>query len=99
MNAGLAFAASDCLPENSKILNPRTFNRSEENLGCEFKIHREDLVPVTSTLFCCGDWRWRLCSSHGRVLAMAGGFTCEQECREAVAMLKVNAAQASITAN
>ena len=85
------------LPRSPDIPNPCTFTYNDENLGCEFKIHREDEVPVTSTLFCGGDWRWQLCSSGGHVLAKAAGFASERECREAVAMLKNNAAKAIVT--
>ena len=99
MNAALAFVASVSHPKSPAIVGPHTFNRSEVITGCEFKIHREDEVPVTSTLFCGGDWRWQLCSSGGRVLAEAGGFASERECREAVAMLKDNAAKAIVTVN
>jgi uncharacterized protein YegP (UPF0339 family) len=99
MNAGLAFAASVDRPGIPEIPDPRSFGRSEEISGCEFKIYREEEVPVTSTLFCGGDWRWQLCASGGHVLAKAGGFASERECREAVAMLKDNAAQAIVTAS
>lgn len=56
-------------------------------------------MPVTSTLFCGGDWRWQLCTSGGQVLTKAGGFASERECREVVAMLKDNAAKAIVTVN
>ena len=84
--------------EKPEILNASALDRSKESLRCEFKIHREDEIYVTSTLLCGGDWRWQLCSSRGYVLAEAGGFASERECRDAVATLKNNAAQASVTA-
>ena len=99
MNAALAFVASVSHPKSPAIVGPHTSNRSEIITGCEFKIHREDEFPVTSTLFCGGDWRWQLCSPGGRVLAKAGGFASERECRAAIAMLKDNAAKAIVTVN
>jgi uncharacterized protein YegP (UPF0339 family) len=64
---------------------------------CRFEIHREDEVMVTSTQFCGGDWQWQLCSSRGDVLAEAGGFGSERECREAITTLKDNASTATVT--
>ena len=95
--SALTFVASANRPRSPDIRNPRAFNHNNEILGCEFKIHREDEVRVTSTLFCGGDWRWQLCSSGGHVLAQAGGFASERECCEAIAMLKNNAATAIVT--
>ena len=96
MNSEFAFIEPAAAAVRPSFLIPRIFDRSEESLLCEFKIHREEEVSVTSTLFCGGDWRWQLCSSGGDVLAGAGGFGSEGECREAVAILKNRAASASI---
>ena len=99
MNLLLSSIASSAPSEKPENLNPSSFERSEKSLSYEFKIYREEEVSVTSTLFCGGDWRWQLCSSRGFVLAKAGGFATERECRDAVAMLKNNAAQASVVVN
>lgn len=97
MNAALACSGSGAASGELEIVNSRTFNRHEESLLCQFKIHREEEVSVTSTLFCGGDWQWQLCSSRGQVLAGASGFGSERECREAVTMLKNKGAMASVT--
>ena len=99
MSPLLKSIASNAPSEKSENLTPSIFERSKKSLTCEFKIYREEEVSVTSTLFCGGDWRWQLCSSRGFVLARAGGFATERECRDAVAMLKNNAAQASVVVN
>ena len=97
MNPELVFIGSAPGSGQPEIRVPRPFDRSAESLLCEFKIHREEEISVTSTRFCGGDWQWQLCSSRGHVLAGAGGFASERECREAVAMLKNKAAMASVT--
>ena len=97
MNPELALIASADGSGRHGIRLPRNFYRSEESLLCEFRIHREEEVSVTSTRFCGGDWQWQLCSARGHVLAAAGGFGSELECREAVTMLKNKAAVASVT--
>ena len=97
MNPELVYDAPTTGPGQPGIRVPRPFFRSAESLLCEFKIHREDEVSVTSTQFCGGDWQWQLCSSRGHVLAGAGGFASERECQEAVTMLKNKAASASVT--
>lgn len=97
MNAALACSESGATSGKSEIVNSPIFNQNEESLLCQFKIHREEERSVTSTLFCGGDWQWQLCSARGHVLAGAGGFESEGECREAVTMLKNKAAVASIT--
>lgn len=97
MDPELAYVASMTGSGQPGIQVPRPFVRTAESLLCEFKIHREDEVSVTSTQFCGGDWQWQLCSSRGHVLAGAGGFGSERECREAVIMLKNEAAMASVS--
>lgn len=97
MNAALACNASGAASGKSEIVNSPIFNRHEEGLLCQFNIHREEEISVTSTLFCGGDWQWQLCSPRGHVLDWAGGFASEYECRESVAMLKNKAAMASVT--
>jgi uncharacterized protein YegP (UPF0339 family) len=39
-----------------------------------------------------GEWRWRLKSSNGRILADSGeGYTGEQECLDAIDRVKASA--------
>ena len=97
MKAMSACIASNATSDKPKILGLSIFDQNKEGSSCEFKIHREYEVSVTSTLFCGGDWQWQLCSARGHVLAGAGGFGTERECREAVNLLKSHAAVASIT--
>lgn len=59
-----------------------------------FDVYRADEVRTTSTRFVGGDWRWRLCDEHGRVLVDAGGYGDERACRAAVALLQARASGA-----
>lgn len=73
-----------------------------DNLGaafegdCRFEIFREDEEGMTSTRFSGGDWRWRLVSTEGLILAEASGYRNEGLCRAAVVVLQQRAATASI---
>jgi uncharacterized protein YegP (UPF0339 family) len=61
-----------------------------------FDVFREDEVSVTSTLFVGGGWRWRLCDGEGLVVAEAGGYSDEAQCRAAVSAIQAHAAFASV---
>ena len=63
---------------------------------CRFEIFREDEERMTSTRFSGGDWRWRLVSTEGLILAEACGYRNEGLCRAAVVVLQQRAATASI---
>ena len=63
----------------------------------KFEIYREDEVRMTSTRFSGGDWHWRLSDAEGLILLDTGGYPSERECREAIAVLKENAAFASVS--
>ena len=78
------------------IGGPRTLGRVHKAEASRFEIHREEEVSVTSTLFCGGDWQWRLCSAAGDILAEAGGFESEGACRTAIAAIKADAGLASV---
>ena len=63
---------------------------------CRFEIFRADEERMTSTLFSGGDWRWRLVTSDGGLLAEASGYRNEGLCRAAVLVLQRRAASAPI---
>lgn len=64
---------------------------------CRFEIFRADEERMTSTLFSGGDWRWRLVTSDGGLLAEAAGYPNEGLCRAAVLVLQRRAASAPIS--
>lgn len=61
---------------------------------CRFEIFRKDEERMTSTLFAGGDWRWRLVTTGGLILAEASGYPSETTCRAAVSALQQQAATA-----
>lgn len=61
-----------------------------------FEVFREDEVSVTSTRHAGGGWRWRLCDASGLVVAEAGGYASEADCRAAVAAIQAHAGLASV---
>ena len=63
---------------------------------CLFEIFRADEERMTSTLFSGGDWRWRLVTTEGVILAEAAGYPNEGLCRAAVLVLQRRAATAPI---
>ncbi len=63
---------------------------------CRFEIFRKDEQRMTSTLFSGGDWRWRLMTTSGLILAEASGYPSETTCRAAVAVLQRRAATAPV---
>jgi len=65
---------------------------------CQFEIFRKDEERMTSTLFSGGDWRWRLVTTGGLLLAEASGYPSEITCRAAVAVLQKRAATAPVIA-
>ena len=65
---------------------------------CFFEIYREEEVSVTSTLFCGGDWHWRLVDAEAHILVEAGGYNSERKCRRAVSILQGNASLAGLHA-
>jgi uncharacterized protein YegP (UPF0339 family) len=80
-----------------QLSNRHTLPRTPLGGLCRFEIHREEQVMVTSTQFCGGDWRSRLCSHRGNVLAEGRGFASEKDCREAITILKDKAGMATVT--
>jgi hypothetical protein len=64
---------------------------------CRFEIFRADEERMTSTLFSGGDWRWRLVTTDGGLLAEAAGYPNEGLCRAAVLVLQRRAATAPVT--
>jgi hypothetical protein len=83
-----AFAANDVDPEELA---------SAIEGECRFEIFRADEERMTSTLFAGGDWRWRLVTTDGGLLAEATGYPNEGLCRAAVLVLQRHAATAPIT--
>jgi uncharacterized protein YegP (UPF0339 family) len=69
---------------------------SDSDIECRFEVFRADEQAVTSTLFSGGDWRWRLVTTDGLVLAEASGYPSEGTCRAAVAVLQKRAAGAPV---
>jgi uncharacterized protein YegP (UPF0339 family) len=65
---------------------------------CHFEIFRKDEERMTSTRFSGGDWRWRLVTTGGLVLAEASGYPSQTTCRAAVSMLQRRAAGAPVLA-
>ena len=65
---------------------------------CHFEIFRKDEERMTSTLFSGGDWRWRLKTTGGLILAEASGYPNETTCRAAVAVLQKRAGTAPVIA-
>ena len=65
---------------------------------CHFEIFRKDEERMTSTQFSGGDWRWRLMTTGGLILAKASGYPSETTCRAAVAVLQRRAATAPVIA-
>jgi uncharacterized protein YegP (UPF0339 family) len=72
--------------------------RPPDALACRFEVYRSDKVSLTSTQFAGGDWHWRLCDDSGRTLVDAGGYRDERLCRDAVAILRERAADATLAA-
>ena len=64
---------------------------------CLFEIFRADEECMTSTQFSGGDWRWRLVTTEGVILAEAAGYPNEGLCRAAVLVLQRRAATAPIS--
>jgi len=64
---------------------------------CRFEIFRADEERMTSALFSGGDWRWRLVTTEGVLLAEAAGYPSESLCRAAVLVLQRRAATAPVT--
>src|SRR5690606_8732977 len=52
-----------------------------------FEVFREDEVSVTSTRLAGGGWRWRLSDGSGLIVAEAGGYASEAQCRAAIAAI------------
>ena len=90
---GHGFASNDAdaglLPDD---LDP------DADIECRFEIFRADERPMTSTLFSGGDWRWRLVTTDGLILAEASGYRTDGTCRAAVAVLQKRAATAAVIA-
>lgn len=63
---------------------------------CQFDVYRADQVSLTSTLFCGGDWHWRLISVSGEVLIDCGGYATRNACYSAVDLLRHEAASATV---
>ena len=82
------FAANDADPEKLA---------SAIEGECRFEIFRADEERMTSTLFSGGDWRWRLVTTDGGLLAEAARYPNEGLCRAAVLVLQRRAASAPIT--
>lgn len=61
-----------------------------------FEVFREDEVSVTSTRLAGGGWRWRLSDPTGLIVAQAGGYASEAECRAAIAAIQAHAGLASV---
>ena len=85
---GFAVASNDADPEELA---------SSIEGECRFEIFRTDEERTTSTLFSGGDWRWRLVTTEGALLAEAAGYPNEQLCRAAVLVLKRRAGTAPVT--
>ena len=80
----------------SPAVAPARFKAPDRTPGT-FEIYREDEVRMTSTRFSGGDWHWRLSDAEGLILLDTGGYPSERKCREAIAVLKENAAFASVS--
>ena len=63
---------------------------------CRFEVFRREGEQMSSTQFSGGDWRWRLVTTDGLILAEAGGYPNEGMCRAAVAVLRKRAASAPV---
>jgi hypothetical protein len=61
-----------------------------------FDIFREDEVSVSSTQFVGGGWRWRLSDGAGLIVAEAGDYPSEPQCRAAVAAIQAYAGFATV---
>jgi uncharacterized protein DUF1508 len=61
-----------------------------------FDIFREDEVSVSSTQFVGGGWRWRLSDGAGLIVAEAGDYPSELQCRAAVAAIQAYAGFATL---
>jgi uncharacterized protein YegP (UPF0339 family) len=68
----------------------------DSDIECRFEVFRADERAMTSTLFSGGDWRWRLVTTDGLILAEAAGYRTEGTCRAAVAVLQRRAATAAV---
>ena len=88
-----SFASND--PTGTSTLEELGVAADEE---CHFEIFRENEERMTSTLFSGGDWRWRLVTTSGLILAEASGYPSEPTCRAAVAILQRRAATAPVIA-
>lgn len=73
------------LPVEPQVQEPR-----------RFEIYREDQIRLTTTRFSGGDWHWRLSDGAGKRLLDAGGYLTEDECRNAVRILRNEAALATM---
>lgn len=88
--------------EHASASNDRTLDDLPEDLDlaasgeCTFEIYREGEDRVSSTQFCGGDWRWRLVTTDGLVLAEAAGYPNQGTCEAAVQVLRKRAATAPV---
>ena len=92
---GLTVAAND--GPSSRFQSSRAAIYRWNGGRSRFEIYRAERVSLTSTLFGGGDWHWRLSDAEGLILLDTGGYPSERKCREAIAVLKENAAFASVS--
>jgi uncharacterized protein YegP (UPF0339 family) len=85
MPASLAIRSMDRLPEVAHVGPALTLQGDGR---ASFEVYRAEEVSVTSSLFSGGDWRWRLRSAAGAVLANGNGYKSERSCRTAVNALR-----------
>jgi uncharacterized protein YegP (UPF0339 family) len=64
--------------------------------GIYFDVYHAESMQLTSLLWVGGDWRWRLCTENGKILAAGGGFADEAACMAAVDALRRNASCAGV---
>jgi uncharacterized protein YegP (UPF0339 family) len=69
---------------------------ADSDIECRFEVFRADEQAMTSTKFSGGDWRGRLVTTDGLILAEASGYPSEGTCRAAIAVLQRRAATAAV---
>ncbi len=88
-------------PRRERRISPIRFGGESTRRGagrrtggtrCRFEIYREDQVRLTATRLSDGDWHWRLSDAAGTPLVDAGGYRSEKDCRDAVSILRSEAA-------
>jgi uncharacterized protein YegP (UPF0339 family) len=87
-------AFSSRRPAKHRVIATKPANDAQQ-LPSHFDIYQERRVRLTSVLFSPSDWRWRLLSPSGEVLAVSQGYSSDAECRTSMEAVRAHAASAT----